>query len=51
MSKYVLRKAREKCMNGLNAKTIYDEINKEQGGVCYSSSQSSELRDTRQVYR
>ena len=38
-------------MNGLNVKTVYDEINKGQGGVYYSSSQSSELRDTRQVYR
>ena len=38
-------------MNGLNAKTVYDEINKESGGVYYSSSQSSELRDMRQVHR
>ena len=36
-------------MNGLNAKTVYDEINKESGGGYYSSSQSSELRDTRQM--
>ena len=50
-SKDVLQKAREKCVNGLNAKTVYDEINKESGGVYYSSSQSSELRDMRQVHR
>ena len=50
-SKNVLKKAREKCVNGLNAKTVYDEINKESGGVYYSSSQSIELRDTRQVHR
>ena len=38
-------------MNGLYAKTIYDKINKESSGVYYSSSQSNELRDTRQVHR
>ena len=38
-------------MNGLNAKTVYDEINTESGGVYYSSSQSNELRDMRQVQR
>ena len=38
-------------MNGLNTKTVYHEINKELGGVYYSSSQSSELRDTQQVHR
>ena len=38
-------------MNGLNAKTVYDEINKESGGVYYSSSQSSELRDMQQVHQ
>ena len=38
-------------MNGQNAKTIYDEINKESGGVYYSSLQSSELLDTRQGQR
>ena len=37
--------------NWLNAKTVYDEINKELGGVYYSSSQSSEIEDTRQVHR
>ena len=50
-SKDVLQKTREKCVNGLNAKAIHDEINKESGGVYYSSSQSSELRDMRQVHR
>ena len=34
-----------KCQNRI------DEINKESGGVYYSSSQSSELRDMRQVHR
>ena len=38
-------------MNGLNAKTVHDEINKESGGLYYSPSQSSELRDMRQVHR
>ena len=38
-------------MNRQNAKTIYDEINKESGGVYYSSLQSSELLDTRQGKR
>ena len=38
-------------MNNLNAKTVYDEINKEPGGVYYSYSQSGELRDTRHVHR
>ena len=50
-SKYVLQKARQKCVNGLNAKTVNDEIIKESGGVYSSSSQSSELRNTRQVHR
>ena len=38
-------------MNGLNAKTVYDEINKESGRVYYSSSQNSELRDIWQVHQ
>ena len=38
-------------MNGLNAKTVYNEINKESGGIYYSSSKSSELRDMRQVHQ
>ena len=46
-----MQKTREKCVNGLNAKTVYDEINKQSGGVYYSSSQSSELGDMRQVHR
>ena len=37
-------------MNSLNAKTVYDEINRESGGVYYSYSQSGELRDTRHVH-
>ena len=28
-SKEVLQKAREKCLNGLDAKTVYDEIKRE----------------------
>ena len=51
LEKNAREKAREKCVNGLNAKTVYDEINKESGGVYYSSSQSSELRDMRQVHQ
>ena len=49
--KYVLQKATEKCVNWLNAKIIYDQINKESGGVYSSSSKSSELRDMREVHR
>ena len=36
-SKDVLQNAREKCVNGLNTETVYDELNKESGGVYYSS--------------
>ena len=50
-SKDVLQKTREKCVTGLNGKTVYDKINKESGGVYYWSSHSSELRDMRQVHR
>ena len=32
-SKDVVPKAREKCVNLLNVKTAYDEINKESGGA------------------
>ena len=38
-------------MNGLNVKTIYNKINKKSGGVFYSSSQSSDLQDMRQVHQ
>ena len=38
-------------MNGLNSKTLYDEINKESGGLYYLSSQSCALRDVRQVHQ
>ena len=37
-------------MNSLNAKTVYDEINRESGGVYYSYSQSGEPGDTRHVH-
>ena len=50
-SKDVLQKTRKKCVNDLNARTVYDEINKESGGVYYLSSQSSELRHMRQVHQ
>ena len=46
-----MQKAREKRVNGLNVKIVYDEINKELSGVYYPSSQSSELRETPQVHR
>ena len=49
-SKDVLQKAREKRVNELNARTVHDEINKESGGVYYSSSQDNKLRDMRQVH-
>ena len=51
MCKDVLQKSREKCVNGLNTKNVYNETNKESGGVYYRSSQSSELQDRRQVHR
>ena len=38
-------------MKRSNAKTVYDEINKKLGESYYPSSQSSELRDTRQVHQ
>ena len=50
-SKDVLRKAGKKCVNWLNVKTVYDEINKESGGAYDFSSQRNELRNTRQVNR
>ena len=45
-SKDVFQKAREKRVNGLNVKIVYDEVNKELSGVYYPSSKSSELRET-----
>ena len=35
----------------MQAKTVYDKIIDESGGVYASSSQGQDLRDTRQVYR
>ena len=35
----------------MKAKTIYDKINDESGGVYASSSQGQQLRDTNQVYQ
>ena len=51
MCKDVLQKSTGKCVNGLNTKNVYNETNKESGGVYYRSSQSSELQDRRQVHR
>ena len=51
MCKDVLQKSTGKCVNGLNTKNVYNETNKESGGVYYQSSQSSELQDRRQVHR
>ena len=38
-SKDIVPKARETCVNLLNVKTVYDEINKESGGAYDLSSQ------------
>ena len=37
--------------DGVKPKTIYDTINNNTGGVYFSTSQSNELRDIKQVYR
>ena len=50
-SEDVLRKAGKKCVNWLNVKTVYDEINKESGGAYDFSSKRNELRNKRQVNR
>ena len=49
-SKEILEKVKNE-IEGKAAKKIFDQINHESGGVFGSSSQSRELKDTRQVYR
>lgn len=50
-SKNVLEKTKQKLDGGMDPKKVYDEVNNESGGVFYSTSQSNELRDMKQVYR
>ena len=50
-SKDVLKNVNDKLNNGTKPKAVYDEVNRESGGVLYSTSQSDELRDMNQVYR
>ena len=37
--------------DGMKPKTIYDTININNGGVYFSTSQSNELRDSKQVFK
>ena len=48
-SKDVLYKAKEKYVDGLKDKAVYEEINKKSGETYYSSSKSGELGDTRKI--
>ena len=48
-SKDVLYKAKEKYVDGLKDKPVYEEINKKLGETYYSSSKSGELGDTRKI--
>ena len=50
-SKKVLEKTKKLLPEGWSSKTVYDKVNRDSGGTMYSTSQSNELRDTRQVYR
>ena len=50
-SKDVLEKTKENLSKGMPPKKVYDQISDDSGGVFYSTSQSNELRDTRQAYR
>ena len=48
-SKDLFHKAKEKYVDGLKDKAVYEEINKKSGETYYSSSKSGEIGDTRQV--
>ena len=50
-SKDVLEKTKEILSKGKGAKNVYDQVNSESVGIFFSSSQSKNLRDTRQIYR
>ena len=47
----MLEKTKENLSKGMPPKKVYDRINDDSGGVFFSTTQSNELRDTRQVYR
>ena len=50
-SKQVLEKTSKLLQEGMSSQTVYDKVNSESGGTMFSTTQSKELRDTRQVYR
>ena len=50
-NKGVLEKAKQMVRDGLKPKTIYDTININTGGVYFSTLQSNELRDSKQVFK
>ena len=50
-SQNVFEKTKKLISEGMSSKKIYDKVNEDSGGPMYSTSQSNELRDTRQVYR
>ena len=51
MNKGVLEKTKKMVSDGVKPKTIYNTSNNSTGGVYFSTSQSNELRDSKQVYR
>ena len=50
-NKGVLEKTKQMVWDGVKPKTICDTINNNTGGVYFSTSQSNELTDSKQVYR
>ena len=50
-SKDVLEQTKENLSKGMPPKKVYDRMNDDSGGVFFSTSQSNELRDTRQLYQ
>ena len=50
-SRSVLSRVKSELEKGKKPQKVYDQINKESGGVFSSLSQSNELRDCRQIYR
>ena len=50
-NKSVLEKTKQMVRDGVKPKAIYDTISNNTGGVYFSTSQSNELRDSKQVYK
>ena len=50
-NKSVLEKTKQMVRDGVKPKAIYDTINNNTGGVYFSTSQSNELRGSKQVYK